>query len=279
MRISPREIHVKDPYFYDEVYAPSSRKREKDPDFVSIFGLATSTVATVGHDLHRLRRGILNNFFSKKSVMDLSSIILEKQTTLRQRLENAHYDDAVLRLDDAYAALTADIIAQYSWGTTPNFLEDKDFRNDIREAVNNITLLAHFSRFFPILSSMPRWLMGIVKPGATALLDMQEMATRSSAQKSGEGAQKTIFDALTDPSVPPQERTTRRLEDEGLLVIIAGTETTARALTVASYHIFQNRPLMLKLRDEVRTVMPTPTTDAPWLELEQLPYLVSRPLA
>ncbi|KAK8092396.1 uncharacterized protein PG998_014881 [Apiospora kogelbergensis] len=38
VRINPREIHIRDPYFYDEVYAPASRKREKDAHFVGIFG-------------------------------------------------------------------------------------------------------------------------------------------------------------------------------------------------------------------------------------------------
>jgi cytochrome P450 len=108
-------------------------------------------------------------------------------------------------------------------------------------------------------------------------MDMQDVVAQSSAQKSVEGKQKTIFDALTDPSVPPQEKTPRRLEDEGLIVVVAGTETTARTLTVASYHIFNNRPLLSKLREEIRTVMPTPNTKSSWSELEQLPTLVSQP--
>lgn len=106
--------------------------------------------------------------------------------------------------------------------------------------------------------------------------EVQDMVAKSSTQRSGEKTQKTIFDALSDISVPAQERTPRRLEDEGLIVVVAGTETTARALTVASYHIFNNKPLLIKLRDEIRTVMLTPTTKASWSELEQLPYLVSK---
>ncbi|KAI1777244.1 cytochrome P450 [Hypoxylon cercidicola] len=273
VRISPREIHVKDPYFYDEVYAPSSRMREKDRDFVGGFGLPTSMAATLGHELHRLRRGILNNFFSKKSVMALSPIILAKQAKLRQRLEDIHYSDGVVRLDDAYAALTGDIIAQYSWSTSPGFLDDKNFRNDIHEAFNELTSLIHINRFFPILASTPRWFQGVLRPGAIVLGEMQEMVTRSSAQKSREGAQKTIFDALSDPAVPLHERSAGRLKDEGMVVLFGGTETTARVLTVISYHIFQNRPLLLKLRDEIRTMMPTPTTEPSWSELERLPYL------
>lgn len=281
MRINPRQVHIKDPHFYDEVYAPASRKREKDSHFVGVFGFPNSMIATVSHELHRFRRGLLNNFFSKKSVLALSSIMHEKEAKLMQRLETLYYHDAVIRLDDAYAALTADIISQYSWGVSSAFLDDDSFKNDMREAVNDISMYVHINRFFPILSAvmrvMPRWVLGRIQPGAKAVLDMQDIVTRSSARKSGEGMQKTIFDALTDASVPPQERRARRLEDEGLILVVAGTETTARALTLASYYIFRDRQLLLKLRNEIRAVMPTPTTETSWSELEQLPNLVSKP--
>ena len=56
MRINPRELHIKDPNFYDEIYAPSSRKRDKDPKFVTTLGFPNSVAATVGHDHDRLRR-------------------------------------------------------------------------------------------------------------------------------------------------------------------------------------------------------------------------------
>lgn len=283
MRINPREVHIKDPYFYDEVYAPASRKREKDPNFVGIFGFPTSMIATVGHEHHRLRRSLLNNFFSKKSVIELSSIMHEKEDKLSQRLEQAHRDDAVVSLDDAFAALTADVISQYSWGVSSGFLDDDNFKNDIREALNEISAFVHFNRFFPVLGaimrSLPRWVLASIRPAATAVLDMQDVVTRSSTQESDsrEAKQKTIFPALSDEKLPPSERSTRRLEDEGLILVVAGTETTARTLTVASYHIFSNASLLKRLRDEIRTVMPEPTSRASWEDLERLSLLVSLP--
>ena len=280
MRINPRELHIKDPHYYDEIYAPASRKREKDPKFVTIFGFPYSMIATVGHDLHRFRRGLLNNFFSKKSVLQLSPILHEKESKLMRRFEKSHQDKTVLQLDDAFAALTADLISQYSWGVSSGFLEDEHFNNNIRQALNEISMFVHINRFFPVLSTalraMPRWLLGRLRPGATAVLDMQDVvAQQSTAQtKSMETSRKTIFDALSDPSVPPQERSPRRVEDEGLIVVVAGTETTARTLTLAAFYIYQSKTLLIRLRDELRLVMPTPSTEASWLQLEQLPYLV-----
>lgn len=282
MRINPRELHIKDPYYYDEIYAPASRKREKDPKFVGIFGFPHSMIATVGHDLHRFRRGLLNNFFSKKSVLELSPIMHEKESKLMQRFEKAHQNNIVLQLDDAFAALTADLISEYSWGVSSGFLEDEHFNNNIRQALNEISTFVHVNRFFPILATilraMPRWLLGRLRPGATAVLDMQDLVAQQSTdqKKKAKTSRKTIFDALSDPSVPPKERSPRRLEDEGLIVVVAGTETTARALTLAAFYIYQNKLLLLKLREELRPVMPTPTTEASWPQLEQIPYLVCR---
>lgn len=87
---------------------------------------------------------------------------------------------------------------------------------------------------------------------------------------------KTMFEALSDPSVPAEERSPRRLEDEGLSMIIGGTGITSRALTFAAFYLYQNKPLIMKLREELRLVMPTPTTEASWTQLEQLPHLVRR---
>ena len=282
VRINPRELHIKDPHYYDEIYAPASRKREKDPRFVNSIGTPYSMIATVGHDLHRFRRGLLNNFFSKKSVLELSPLMYEKESKLMRRFEKSHQDDTVLQLDDAFAALTADLISHYSWGVSSGFLEDEHFKNGMRQALNEISTIVHINRFFPVLGTilraMPRWLLGRLRPGATAVLDMQDVvAQQSTAQmKSVMTSRKTIFDALSDPSVPPQERSPRRLEDEGLIVVVAGTETTARTLTLAAYYLYQNKTVLLKLRHELRSVMPTPSTEASWSQLEQLPYMVCR---
>lgn len=127
MRINPRELHIKDPYYDNEIYASSSRKREKDPNFVVSFGAPSSMVATVGHDHHRFRRGLLNSFFSKRSVIELLPILHEKESKLMQCFEKAHQEDNVLELGNAFAAFTADLISQYSWGVSSGFLDDEHF--------------------------------------------------------------------------------------------------------------------------------------------------------
>ncbi|MCJ1349230.1 hypothetical protein MMC31_007466 [Peltigera leucophlebia] len=279
VRINPRELHIKDPYYYDEICAPSSRKREKDPKFVACFGMPSAIVATVGHDLHRFRRGLLNNFFSKRSVVELSPILHEKKSKLMQRFEKAYKNNNVVDLADAFGAFTADLISQYSWGVSAGFLDNENFNKNFRQAANEMALLTHVFRLFPILliieKSIPRWLTKRLKPKISSILDMQDMVAQQATpqKKPVETSTKTIFKALSDPDVPPQERSPRRLEDEGLQLIAGGSETTARALTLAAFYLYQNKPLIMKLRKELRPIMPTPTTEASWTQLEQLPYM------
>ncbi len=283
MRINPHELHIKDPYYYEEIYAPSSRKRDKYPRFAASIGLPGSMIATTGHDHHRFRRGLLNGFFSKRSVLELSPIIQEKESKLMQRFEKAYHDGTILQLVDAFAAFTAftaDLISQYSWGVSSGFLDDKNFKNDFRQAITETTSIVHVYKFFPILGNipraMPRCLLSRLRPKISSILDMQDLVTQQSTspEKLTKTSSKTIFDALSDPSVPLEERSPRRLEDEGLLVLLAGVETTTRVLALAVFYIYQNKLLITKLREELRPVMPTPTTEASWTQLEQLPYLV-----
>ncbi len=274
MRINPCKLHIKDPHYYDAIYASSSRKRDKYPKFVASFGFPNSMFTTVDHDHHRFRRELLNSFFSKRSVLELSPIMHENESKLMQRFEKSYQDHKVLELTDVFAAFTADLISQYSWGVSSGFLDDENFNNSFLQAAHELAPLLHVYKFFPILGTMakamPRRLISRLIPKATSLLDMQNTVTQqfSSQKKPTKTSRKTIFDGLNDPSVPPNERTPRRLEDEGTIVLLGGTETTARVLALAAFYIYQNKPLMTKLREELRPVMPTLTTQASLTQLE-----------
>ncbi|KAF7590703.1 hypothetical protein BBP40_002539 [Aspergillus hancockii] len=89
-------------------------------------------------------------------------------------------------------------------------------------------------------------------------------------------SKKTIFASLCDQSLPPEERTLKSVEDEALLVLAAGTETTARVLTIGAFHLYRDRSVLQKLRDEVKQVMPEPASKVPLAQLEKLPYLSLR---
>ncbi|KJK75260.1 hypothetical protein H634G_09278 [Metarhizium anisopliae BRIP 53293] len=288
VRINPREVHVSDPSFYDEIYASSRRTRDKDAKFVPTYALPDSMVATVDHELHRFRRSILKDFFSRRSVLELSEVINERVQKLMQRLREFQRNQSVLCLDDAFAALTSDIITSYCCGKHGGFLEDKYFRNDIRRATADAMEFGHICRFCPwlvyALRILPPRAISTLMPGKAAvfeflasLLDDPTTATHEKPSPipttGSQPARKTMIAALADPSIPLKERSYNRLRDETFAIIAAGTETTARVLTVAAYHLARDDDLRDTLRAEVKRVMPTLDARPTWPELEKLPYL------
>lgn len=74
---------------------------------------------------------------------------------------------------------------------------------------------------------------------------------------------------LDSPSLPAQEKSLLRLEQEGALLVLAGTESPAKTLTVIFYHLLANSLMLSRLRDELSSVK----GDVSWTKLEQLLYL------
>lgn len=88
-----------------------------------------------------------------------------------------------------------------------------------------------------------------------------------------EGRQNTIFHELRDSNLlPPEEKTLKRLADDGNIMIGAGGETTAQTLAVLFYHLLDNPQMLSRVKDEIGTL----GEDITWGRLETLPFLVSQ---
>ena len=84
----------------------SGHKRDKYSWFTKSFGLDDSVFATVGHDLHKMRRAALSPYFSMASVRRLQPVIQERVDALLRRLEGFRDTGEVLMASWAFAALT-----------------------------------------------------------------------------------------------------------------------------------------------------------------------------
>ncbi|CDM33000.1 Cytochrome P450 [Penicillium roqueforti FM164] len=246
VRITPHELHVADPNFYTEIYAGPTRRRDKDPRLVRLAGQPTSMFATVDHGLHSSRRAILNSYFSKKSIAGLEDMIQGKVQKLVKRLSMACDQGTVVKLDAASSALTADIISEYAHGFFPFLLD--------------------LSKFIPDKVLEKLWFH------AANILRLQKLVRAQAdvaLQNGGKvDGQATMFGALCDPSLPVQERTLDRLQDEGFSLIGGGTETTTGTLKIVMFHLLNEKALLLKLREELEQY-PSST----WADLEKLPYM------
>lgn len=127
VRISPYELHVANPEFYETLYAStaSGEKRNKYAWFTKAFGMDSSVFATPDHDIHRLRRAALNPFFSIQSVRRLQPVIQERVDTLMIRMRDFQRSEEVLMASWMFAAFTNGrcfcralaTYSKYAWNT------------------------------------------------------------------------------------------------------------------------------------------------------------------
>ena len=100
---------------------------------------------------------------------------------------------------------------------------------------------------------------------------MKAKSSGNSGEKPlGPTGKESVFDSVLDSSVlPASEKTLLRLEQEGALLVLAGTGSPAESLIVTFYHLLANPSILSRLRTELSTV----PARASWSQLEQLPYL------
>lgn len=285
VRINADELHISDPNYYNQLYASSRRKVDKWAPMVASYTIPESSVATVDHDLHRLRRGILSPYFSKASITQLEPIIGERIDRLCERLGDCAGRDEVVSLDAAFSALTTDVITRYFFGAHDDNVGRPGFVHPLQEAILGLTGAFQFTRLFPNLAaaakSLPLWLIELVQPKMAHLLRWQGDLLRNIEASVRDGSsdakeKSVILSAFRDPAVPASQKSIPRLVDEGMLFLIAGSETTARVLSRITFQLLEDKSLLGRLREELAGLKTRSGGLYSAVELEGLPLLVSR---
>ncbi|KAJ5689085.1 hypothetical protein N7462_003477 [Penicillium macrosclerotiorum] len=281
IRISPREVHIKDSDYYDEIYASSARRREKDLIHVTRLDLNKSSFGSISPEVHRQRRAPVEKFFSKAAITNNEHIIKRYLDKFIQYLHRACESNSVVSLDAGFSALTSDIIHQYGFGFDSGNLEKEDFNQGIRDGISALLRSVHIAFFFPfiqtIMNALPLEAVKVISPFAFALKD-QKNKIRNVAIDALAGKRldsPSIIRTLVAPNGPAHLRDVECLTDEGFAMVIGGTETTTRSLSIGFFHILNNDNIRRKLREELQSVMPTPQSEPTWNELEKLPYLTN----
>jgi len=84
-----------------------------------------------------------------------------------------------------------------------------------------------------------------------------------------------IFHGLLTGDLPASEKGTIRLAEEAILLVGAGTHTTAWAMSIAAFHLIHDPSVLKKLKAELEEAIPNPSAIIPLPTLEQLPYLTA----
>lgn len=108
------------------------------------------------------------------------------------------------------------------------------------------------------------------------IAEQDSHTAKTTAEKASEERDKNIFTTILNADMPPSEKTAARLNDEGFVMVVAGGETTARALTNTVYFLLSHPEWLGRVRAEVEAVMPEVDTLPSCYVIEhQCPMLIA----
>ncbi|MCJ1386979.1 hypothetical protein MMC17_010108 [Xylographa soralifera] len=284
VRITPREVHIKDVGFLDTIYAPASIKRNKDPHQIRTLRVPLATGGTTDYGLHRKRRAAIDGYFSKRSVVSLEPLIVDKIDKLCKLLDRHIESKEPVNLSDVYFGLAADIVMRYCFKRDDDILASEKRAAELRfnaiQMLTGVKVNAHFPWLIDFMEALPSFIGRKMMPAGVK--DLMEHTDKCRAQVEQTIDQldnqsdkivkdeKSIFhDLLSSDALPESEKAVPRLEQEGALLIMAGTDSPARSLQTIHYHLLMNPVALSRVYSELRTISAT----ASWPQLETLPFL------
>ena len=292
VRINPFEIHINDPWFYDQLYVSSSKgKTDKWEWSMRMFGqVDNSAFNTLHHDKHRLRRGPWNPYFSKQSVYQAQTSLIQPAVhRLCERFKEHQAIEKPVVMKNAYACLTTDVISEYCFPHCYNLLERPEFDGKHYDAWMAQSRISHsmkqFGWLFPLMGSLPIWITKRINPDIFTVMkehrylfeQAQSIANeRDRVDYKASDHRPSLLRAMMDSELLPEsQKHPLRIKGEARSAMAAGTLTTSHALKVGTYHILAHEDVRQDLMSELVEHIPDADAIPPLRDLEQIPYLVA----
>jgi cytochrome P450 len=136
VRITPDEVHLSDPANYELINFVGSRYGKSA--LYDSFGIGCSTFSTKSPDMHRIRRGALNPFFSRKMVLELEGIVQNKAGKLIALAKRASEIGQALNLHYAFRSVSVDVITEYAFGQSYDLLDRPDLGEKFFEMIQGM---------------------------------------------------------------------------------------------------------------------------------------------
>ncbi|KAI1108378.1 cytochrome P450 [Nemania sp. NC0429] len=285
IRISPHELHVIDPEFYDTLYRMDGRW-DKYSWTYDAFGAKTSTIFGSDHDAHKIRRSAIAPFFSKSRVASRQDALDRHIDKLCQRI--SELAGTTFNLGAAISAFTRDAANEYVVGRLYNELDLEDFGVGLSLASQGAgpfwRITKHVRWFGPAMRGLPvSWAMKAADDGTKAFLrylqqseqDTRDTLTAATSSTPQEKSRDTMVNEIVRSGLPPAEKTFDRVFEEVATVTGAAFETTATTLRLILYHVYSNDKIIETLRKEIASAPTDSSGSIALKELEQLPYLTA----
>lgn len=179
VRITPWEVHINDPDFYDVIYSQKS-KHDKIEELRYRFGLPLSSFDTIHHNHHRKRRDAIAPFFSRAKVNDFNWYIQKLADKMCERMAREYGGTGkVICMNEAYAAFVSDAITYFTFAFSYDFLDYHDFVTPFTTSIRQLAMSLHMAGHFPwiltLLQSIPDSWVGYLNPLMKPVFDFHNV--------------------------------------------------------------------------------------------------------
>ncbi|KAJ2981915.1 hypothetical protein NQ176_g1730 [Zarea fungicola] len=291
IRISPSDLHVNDPDFYDILYpsTTSGRRANKSASLTKFFGLDDSLFSTIEHDTHRMRRAALLPFFSPSYVRKLQPMFQERIDVLLARMADLKDTEQAVNANCLFAAFSNDLVQTLAFGECDYKLETPDFDSSERDAALSGAQSFHILKRLPwlndIMMALPEAIAQLINPSLASFMRQKRM-TRGQIDRLASKTVDEFADAAVAPifqvvmassKLPDKERAVERVAQDAQMLLMAGTLTMASVLEHLIYWMVDNVEVLQKLKEELKQVMPSinDVGTLPLAKLEGLPYMTA----
>ncbi|MCJ1447230.1 MAG: hypothetical protein MMC23_007741 [Stictis urceolatum] len=282
IRISPHELHINDPSFYEKLYRQEGHWNKYAWSY-DAFGAPLSAICTLDHSLHKRRIAALGAYFSKASISSRHDLIIASIRKLRNRIREYATSGAPLNLGTAVSAMTTDIATEFIVGKNYNNLDRKDFNQDMTNMLQSSggmwRTTKHVRFLGPLMKAMPLSLLDKMGDPADSKSQTQSLVSEyhAGSYPAPSSSPTLVHSILQNPGLPEAEKSLNRVNEEIETITGAGLETTAQTLRLIVFYLYRDPAALQRLRSELRTLLQEilPSDQPSLTQLEQLPYLTA----
>ncbi|KAF4546895.1 Cytochrome P450-like protein 3 [Elsinoe fawcettii] len=275
VRIGPDELSFLDvDTYYDEVYTQST-KFMKEPRFYRAFDNpgASLFTRTMRFD-HASMKRLMSHAFSRSNVIALVPMLHRNTHAWISKLKSHVSKNGKIPLWHATQCLTLDNASCFSYGSAEGAIESDDFHHPLFKGFDNFAPMVVVFQHFPWMQTLAHLILHHIP------------AFRSINRGSATG-----FDRLRHTRVPGKEglimfesmlmkadksRVILKADEtisEGALMLVAGTGTTAAALTTAIYHLTRRPEIWKELRSQISSALSESSNHIDVVQLESVALL------
>ncbi|KAH7142873.1 cytochrome P450 [Dactylonectria estremocensis] len=271
IRIAPNELHIDDVNVYKTVYSQTS-PYTKYPGFYDGFNTPHTVFAEHVPSLHKVRRRILNPFFSRRAINQIEPLLKGKIAELGRRIDS---QSGPCNIFNAIRCTTVDIISHYCTGKPLGQLQksDQNFYGGFLESFDSLSnILWRFMyqpAFRQIVTTLPTAVVKATSKDTRTMLSLYDACYDAAVayKKSPPNSEYPIvFSTLSD--LPEEE-----MGAEATDLLVAGSDTTAYTLAIAIVQISRNAYITEKLFQALESGVASAEQLPTLVNLEKIEYL------